>query len=1113
MALLDGIPAESELINILAPVLGDESAGTGVAGVLKLLEQFDTSSVSDALINGLDQAVSADISIETDMLTGGALSSFQQAVNAIPGNPETLIASVSKPLESLKALSSEDLSKQLLTGIDGLENIETLIPVDTRELVAQAAESLTQLKGEFISGELGQLMQWSESVQTLWQEIEPLLTSGEGTIEERLITFLREKITDLVLSLLPNDSLVLVLTKQLDTAISTDRAKGIAEIQAKLIGAMNLARSEFENGNFTNTTQLAAAQAEFQKLTTALENITNALRPVLEQEIVTADGLARALQRQYDNFAQIEIVDLGNIKDKFAAAIKRVEEVIEDLDLDAVSETVDELFKKISSTIEKFDLSELTSKLADLRKQLESILNALDGVLLGAIASIRNIFTQIKGALQTVVAALGSYDDDGKFRFHVQKDIEDFLDSVKTTLRKTIQPLLEQFRDTVKQTLQQVEAGLNAVKDEIAGVRTKLEGVLSGIHQQLQAVDVETKMQDIRNRLDAMLKALGDIDFDPVVDPVVAEINEMRDSLKEIDVSSLNDLTIGALKIAVEVLENLDFTGDITDYLMSQFDALIQIPKDQLGNIETSVESALQQFGKLAPDMLLAPLDDLFAPITKLLDALELETLLKPLDDWYGQIKVELDKVSPASLLQPVIDLHTKLESAFDAISPTELIRPLQTAIDSVKDALQAIDITGIASELGDAIDRAKRALDEVSPDRLLNPLVNAFDKIMKALDRFDPTVLLKPFTAIFDALTAPLGNLNADHVRVISEIFKVLRGLLDAFDPRRVFQAVQQKLAALQGLLQQLNIGSLIAALKVPYDALFSAFNAAGGIVNTTLSASIEALNPLRNQKITQAATAFQQFQTRLSALSQAKPPDELVRRYEEIRPKLESLIPTWATDNMSPDSIRRAFQLANPLNVAGEVSQLWDTVKQQLRNFDPRLVQNKVKVLFDKLKDTIFALDPESVVTEVQSVINTLTKKLDTLDLQMVVNELQGIADELKSIVDGLDPQPIINQLQELVGEVTKLVEALQPSTILSELNDPISDVKSVVKEFSPNAFKQALQAVFEEVQTILEAIDVGLVLEPLMKLLERLREELAEGLGRTKTAFDGMLEAIPV
>ena len=1114
MGLLQNLPSAEQLTSILSPVLGDEAAGTGVAGVLKLLQNLNPSGISASLSANLDQSVSANLAADSTALTGSALDQFKRVMTSFPASPANLIAPVAAKLEIVRNLSSADLSTQLLGGINGLQNIETLIPTNTRDLVAGAADRLAQLKGEFISGAFGELRQWSGSVGKLYDEIAPLLTAGSGTLEARLIEYLRTKIADLVRILLPGEASVAVaISAQLDAAISANRLSEINAIKAGLINAMNLARSEFQNGNFSNTAHFAAAQAGFEQLTQALGNIASKLRAVFDQEIATAEGLARPLQRLFDDFAGIEITDLGNIRDKFAEAIGSIEEAIRGLDLNVVRETIDNVFQQINGVIGQFDLSGLTAKIAELKAQLQTALGAIDGALFEVIASIRNIFTQIREALRSVASAVGSYDENGAFHFHIQQDIENFLNGVKTTLRETIKPMLDQFKNTIGQTLQQVQEGLNGVKGEIESVKAKLESALQGVNQQLQDLDVAGKMEAIRQKLDGMLNGLGAIDFDPVVDPVVAEIDEMAGKLKQIDVSSLNEFTIGALKVSVEVVVLIDFSAQITDALMAEFDKLLEIPKGALAEVEGRVEGALKRFSELQLDKLLAPLDDLFAPITAYLDNLKLEALLAPLDAWHGRALQELDKVSPTALLQPLIDLHAQLQGALAAISPIELIRPLQETIDGVKAKIQAIDITGVATELSTAINRVKALLDEISPERLLNPLVNAFDKIMGALDRFDPGALLEPFKNIFEAILAPLDRLNADHVRIIGEVFSALRDGLNAFNPQQVFQTVQQKFSAVQSLMQQLNVGGLIAELRGPYDAMHASFEAGGGPVHVSLSASVEGLNPLRNAAIGQVVTDFQRFQTRLAALAQAQPPAELVRRYDEIKPKLESLIPSWANENISPASIKRAFQLANPLNLTAEINQLYDAIKQQLRNFDPRLVQENVKTTFDNLKNAIFAIDPEAIVGEVQGAIDSLTQRLDAIDLQLIANELEGLVDEVEAIINGFDPRPIIAQLQGLVDEVKNLFAELRPSEVLNELNAPFETSKEIVAAFDPASFKEPLQEVVQNIQSILEDVDVGVVLQPIVNRLDQLRDELEEGLKRTETAFNGMLQAIPV
>ncbi len=1113
MGFLQQISTAEQLGLILAPVMGNEAAGTGVVGVLKLLEQIDTPNLSASVTADLDRSFSANVSVDTSAITSGTLAQLKQALDALPNDPAVLTAPLSSMLEDIKRLSSVELSGQLLGGISGLQNIQSLIPTDTGELIAAAADRMSKLKGEFIGGEFGEIKQWSDNVQKLLDEIAPLFESGAGTVEERLLAYLREKIERLVQLVLPEGNLAVALSGKLDTALSPDLLVQIDKLKAELIGHMNQARIEFDNGNFTNTIHLANAQVAFQSLTDLLAAIVEKLRPIFDQDIVTVEGLARVLQKQFDDFDGIEIIDLGNIKDKFAAAIKRVEDAIRELDLNIVREKIDGVFEKIDAGIGQFDLKQFTSKLSGLKEQLQTVLDAIDGALFEAVTSIRSVFTQIKEALRSVASALGSYDENGQFRFHVQQDIENFLNGIKTTLHETLQPLLDQLKNTVGQTLQQVQNGLSAVKVEIEKVKAQLQSTLDGIHTQLQNVDVKGTMESISQKLNGMLNELGAVDFDLVVDPVIAQIDEMRDALKKIDISSLNEFAIGALKVSVDVVVKIDFSTQFTGALMGEIDKLLEVPKGALVQIEGKVESALQEFGRLEPDVLLAPLDEVFKPISAHLDALKLEALLKPLDEWYAKLQAELNKVSPAALLQPLTDLHAQLEGAFQAISPTELIRPMKEAVDAIKAEVQKIDFNGIASELGGVIKQAKKQLDAISPARLIGPMVNAFDKIMGALDKFDPGILLKPFADIFGKLSAPLANLNADHVRIIGEIFAVLRDIIDAFDPRHIFGLVREKVAAVQTLVQQLNLGGLIAALKPPYDALHASFKTNGGLANVSVSASVEGLNPLRNASIGQAVTGLQRFQTKISALAQAQPPAELVSRYDKIKPTVESLIPIWARENISPASIRRAFEVSNPLSLQAEINQVYDAVKQQVRTFDPRVVQEHLQGSFDKLKGAIFALDPQAIVGEVQGAIDALTQRLDGANLQLIGDELQGLVDEIKSVIDGLNPQPIIDQLQGLMGDVTDAVESLQPSTVLAELSTPFEASQAIVAEFNPSVFKDAIQSVFKDIQEILEAIDLGVILQPLADRLKQLRDALEEALKRTEAAFNGMLAAIPV
>jgi hypothetical protein len=147
--LTGALPSKSvDTANILAPVVGDRNEGTGVAGVLGLLQKADTSSLSASLGADLDQSISAKLSIDTSEMTGSSLEQVQRAVDAVPQDPATLTQPIGSKLDVVKKLVGPELSAKLLRGFDGLADLEALLPADTRSLIDAVASRLSLVKGE-----------------------------------------------------------------------------------------------------------------------------------------------------------------------------------------------------------------------------------------------------------------------------------------------------------------------------------------------------------------------------------------------------------------------------------------------------------------------------------------------------------------------------------------------------------------------------------------------------------------------------------------------------------------------------------------------------------------------------------------------------------------------------------------------------------------------------------------------------------------------------------------------------------------------------------------------------------------------------------------------------
>jgi len=1111
-ALTGALPAAEPKTDSLTPVLGDKASGTGVAGVLGMLKSLDGKTLSASLSANLGDSFSAKVSVDAPAGTSASVGQVSAAVSAMPKDPAVLTAPLTGKLDGIKKLTTSDLPEHLTSGLKGLDALRGVMPSDVLSLITPVLERVTGFKGEFLQGEFSTLREWSDSVKSIHDELAPLL-EGAGSLEDRVIAYLRTKIESLVGMLLPDGLIHGPLITKVDAALKGDVTAQVDSLKATLIAQLQAVKAEFDAGNFTNTMPLGQAQATFQQLTGLLADFTAALRPIFALDMASPDFVARKLGGLYDRFKDTEVVDLGNIRDRFAKAINAAEEKIRDLNLDAVQDTIQGVFDKIDGALGQFNLDVYSGKLAALRQQLEGLLQKLDGALLECVAAIRKVFTQIRDAIRSLASNLGTYDEAGRFHFKVEQEVEQFLEGIRTHLHDAIEPLITQFKTTVGETLGKVQSTLQSVTGEIDKVRAELKGSLDQVHAQLQSVDVKGTMGQIRDGLDEMLSQLGVVDFDIVVNPVIDEINAMGASLKKIDISSMNELAIGALKVSLEIVVHINFSSQITDVLMAQFDKLLAMPKDALAQLQGKVEASIKQFGVMAPSVLLAPLNDVFKPVQEQLDALSLENLLKPLDDWYAQLEASVDRISPAALLKPLIDVFDQLKSTVGSVAPGRLVAPLQGALNEVKTLVGTVNLHGITAELEDGFNKAMKQIDKLSPAQLLNPLVGGFDKIMAALDAFSPSSLLQPFNELFGKLGVFLRSLTTEHVRIISQVFDALREAIAAFDPNKVYGLLREKFGAIAGTVDKLDVGSLMAALKTPFDALSASFKAKAGPSEVSLSADVEGLNPLRDPSFGQAVSDFQSFQAKLDAMAAAQPPAALVARYKEIEKKLLSLVPSWANSSISADSVRRAFEAASPLNLKTEIDSLYDAMKQKLKVFDPRTVQTRLQGSFDKLRAPLLALDPGKLVTEVQDLIGMVGKRVDAIDLGLIVSELQSLAAEIVNIVNGLDPRPVIAKLQGLMDEVKAALAALRPSELLAGLAPTLDSARAIVADFSPARFIADIQSIFDDIQNLLLEIDLTEVLPPITDRLQDLRDKLEAALRKTETAFNGMLNSVPV
>lgn len=1111
MGLLQALPDQGQITSALSGLIGDTASGTGIGEVLTVLETLNPSRMVADLSRGLGE-VSLDAGGGSGGLTGDLLGGFERLVQDFPQDPDALLAPLTARLESLAGLLRSDLAGGLGRSVGGLQSLETLLPQDAGALLGGAARGLEALRAQFLSGPLGQLRAWSDDLARLDEGLAELAGAGAGGPEEALVGYLAAEAAEVARVVLPGgQSPADRLAALLDGAIAAERLTALSGRKQALIEALDGARQDLEGGEVTSTARLDAAAAAFRALQDDLAGVVDGLGRALDDEAATPEGMAAALRRQYEQFLAVEIVDLGSVRERLSEALEGVREALEGFSLAEARAELDGVFQGIAAAVGQFDLASLRARLGELRGQIEAAAGDLDALLLEIVASIRAAFGRIREGLQTVVSSLGEYDESGQFHFSVQQQIEEFLNGISQTISGTLEPLLTGFKETVRGALGQVRTLLAGIQAQIDSVKAQLQSALQGVADQLRELDVPGRIDALGARLEEMLGQLGAIDFDLVVNPVIAQIEEMRDTLRGIDLSALNDFLREALGVAVQVVLSIDFPGQITDALLAELDRLLQAPKDALSAIEARVEGALQEVGRLAPDELLRPLDTLFAPVSRALDQLRVEALVEPVAEWYGDVRAEVERLSPAELLRPVVEAYAGLQQTLGSLSPERLVQPLVSLVAGFRAELQRLDLSGVTGGLGGVVERVRALLAGLDPAALLAPLVQAYDTVRAALDGLDPAALLAPLGRLFERLAGPLESLSAPAAQRIGAAFAPLADLPGKFEPGQVFAAAAARLATARAGAAELNVGRLIGDLRGPFEALSTALPAGA---DPALAARVAGLNPLRSEALGAAAARLQQLQPRLaSAFAQPQPPGDLLGEFEGLRPRLQSLIPAWAGGAVTPEALRAALADYDPSGVAEEARAVVDDLRQQLAALDPRPLQEDLRETFAALDGALAAIEPGAVSAEIEALVRLVAAKLDRLDPQLLVDELQGLADELQGLLAGIDPAAIISALEGLANDVKRLVAGLNPAELLAGLKEPFEDVRGLLDSFSPAALREALQIVFTEIQAVLEAIDLGKVLEPLVDRIDQLRDELERALRRTEAAFEEMVAAIPL
>lgn len=1113
MTIISELPDQQQFTDILNRIIGNAGDGSSLSAAMAILTNLNPDAISASVGGKLSGHVSASVTVDTDAMFGDAQSQIQTVINGLPKSGEDLLSPILQVIEQLQTLLQGDFDSVLNNVFTGFNQIQGCAPTSSSNMLATGIDGIQDMLGEFRGGAFSEIKEWSDLVAALGTRVNAIIAAGPDGLIDRLVTFLAEQVSAMVANIMPHpNGPASDLNTQFEVILSPTRLTAIAALVTELVVRLETVRLQFVGADFTSNTNCQAAVDTFNQLTLAINSLLIDIERTLTVPAANVTGLTTLMSEKHTELAEAEVVDIGDVRQYIVDAITQLGDLVNGLCLDSVNESIQEVFTGIDDAIATTQIDQIESFLDDFASQLQSAGDLLDGQLLAAVASIRNIFDQIKTSVDGLLTALGSFDGDGNFQFSLQQELDEFLSGINDNLTSTVQPIIDEFESTITETLQNFTDILTDLQGEIASVKADLQALLQGVNDTLEGADVPAVLKQMAGRLEEMLGKLGELSFDPIVEQVIAEIDEMAEELRQIDISSMSEITIGALKVSVTVVTNINFSSQISGVLIEGFDEILTVPKQAVAEVQKAVEFIGDQFELLKPNFLLQELDKLLAPLQTVFDTLDPQVLIKPLDDWHAALLAELQKLSLNVLLKPVIDLHGDMVEKVQQVSPVQLIAPLQAAMDDLQGSIDSLELDSIRGQFSSAVASINGVLEDMNPAVVLQPLLQPFATLESTLTDFRPSTLLQPVNDFFNSLTAPLDGISQIQVDAVSTAVAPLTQLETAFDPTLNFQGLSTLFEQILEFIGQLNFAAMLSQINTTYGSANIVFDS--DLASAEVSTCFNTLNPLQNSDFTALSTRIQTLRERLQTeFSGVATPPALIESYASVQDKITALAPSWLGQPLTPASLRAALAAANPLNVGAELDALYDDVLNQVLAFSPTHLITPLQTTYDGLLTAIGSLTLDPLLDTLETAIGNLSASLDLIDPSILTTELSDLFDEIIAMVEALNPSAMVAELQALLDSIVVLVESMDPQALIAGVDGPLTAARDIAAEFDINVFAEPLNDIFDNVSEIIDQIDVGVVLQPVTDRLETLRDELADGLTQTEKAFIKMLNAIPV
>lgn len=1075
---------------------------------------------------GLQGALNIDVSGLSDRLPQ-AITTIE---NALPADALAFVENLNQKYQALADfLSNNALVKQIQPG----KSLEQTALGLIEAVLQQFGDRLTQLGSSLVDADT--LARATAALTALEQ-----LASGHAPPPGELVNFMAAQLVGV------DHDLLGTAKQHVDSALALLDPLSAASLEARVGAARNAALSAFQqvavavrNFNASDPGAYAALEALLQAWFDALEAMFDILEAAYSA--VTAVVAASAWDTLFSAYADVlgavpldEVPTVDDVVDEIAAMLEsllaRLRMMLSPQDL---AKQVARVSTSVHDMFAQSPLSHVQQILIDFIGEIRSAIEGVPTEEVGkAVTGMLQRVKQEIDALHIDQVRSGIADGFQKAHDFIDENIgDDLLGGIGGTLDAAIAQLNQIPIAELGQAIADVVQQAGDVIQELAGELSSALDELKALLAQLDGVDFRPLADEVVDEIDALKAKLAAIKPDALSDPEKIAIQAGLSILRAVDLESMIE---SELKTGFAAIEH-----ELTQAVQAVLDAWLQF-RNRIGGfdggaIAAPVNALLDQVGDAVNGvngtLVLAPLEGLVDEMLAQATALSPGALLDPLKAPYAQMMATINRANPDVWVEPLRVLHAEIDRLIALLDITPLLDTLEQKerdlFAQVRNGLaSALDGVHLPAPLDDFLDTMKALMLGLADAIFGDPdgSLRQFNVTLASSVR--PSTLFKPLDEAFDRLMAAIDKLPAaDIVAALDAVRTALGIVLPALNPAAMLATMREAQSRLATLSPSAVAGVVaLPALRARLDAQLE-FAAGNDAAKVSLRARFDLVTAPLNlddaqSRLTRLDASHRALVAALRQRINGLDASGAQAAYARLDAGLTRLLPDFLRQPqpLTIADVRAGLATLRPSTKARRIDLAVDRFLADLAPLQAEL-QDAINGFFGEIRQAALALHPAGLKTAVAGVYDALRDKLHVLDPDALASELRStIWDPLLDPLKAIDPAAIAQQLnalyQQLFDKLGSSVRGLLTQVKVA-IDGFLAQARAAVKQVL-DALKAQLAAVLADVEALLKQVDQLVVhdlLERLLTLLANLETSFNQQLDRVRHEFDAMLDAIPL